>query len=197
MRRHLIGFGLAVVLSAAVFFGGGWAYYRLSARNLGPAWTPPAGGGNFISNSTVTYGLAAMAGVALLIGLALVIRWVSPLATGLPGLVLLAWTALYVTSPTRAVDYIPLKAHSFGLGFLGLGSIGILAAAGVVLVMPLFFPSRWRRPAPEAVEVEDDDDLIEATTVTSPARTGLVAGMGSSAWESLTSENTKLDDAGW
>jgi hypothetical protein len=193
--RHLIGIGLAVVLSAAVFFGGGWAYNRLVTRDLGTPWLPPHGGGNFTSDSVVTGGLAVMAAVALLIGLALVIRWVSPLAAGLTGLVLLAWTALYVTSPTRAVDYTPLKAHSFGLGFLGLGSTGILGAAGVVLLMPLFFPSRWRRPAPDEVGV--DDDLIEATTVTSPARTGLVAGMGSSAWESLTSENPKLDDPGW
>ena len=80
-----------------------------------------------------------MASVALLIGLALVIRWVSPLATGLPGLVLLGWTALYVVSPARAIEYIPLKGHNFGLGFAGLGTTGILGAAGVVLVMPLFY----------------------------------------------------------
>jgi len=195
--RHLIGIGLAVLLSAAVFFGGGWAYGRLFARNQGAEWSLPTGGGNFTSNSIVTGGLAAMVGVALLIGLALMIRWVSPLAAGLPGLVLLGWTALYVFSPARAVDYIPLKAHNFGLGFAGLGTTGILGAAGIVLVMPLFFPSRWIRPAPDDLETEDDDDPIEATTVTSPARTGLVAGMGSSAWESLTSENTKLDDTGW
>jgi hypothetical protein len=148
--RHLIGIGLAVVISAAVFFGGGWAFNRLFTRNLGSEWSLPAGGGNFTSNSVVTSGLAAMAGVALLIGLALVIRWVSPLATGLPGLVLLAWTALYVASPDRAVHYIPLKAHNVGLGFAGLGTTGILGAAGVVLVMPLFLPSsmttRSRRP---------------------------------------------------
>jgi hypothetical protein len=194
MRRHLIGIGLAVVISAAIFFGGGWAFSRLFTRNQGAEWSLPAGGGNFMSNSVVTSGLAAMAAVALLIGLALVIRWVSPLATGLTGLVLLAWTALYVVSPERAVRYIPLKAHSFGLGFAGLGTTGILGAAGVVLVMPLFFPSRWRRPVIDDADVEDD--LIEATSVTSP-RTGLVAGMGSSAWESLTSENPKLDDSPW
>jgi hypothetical protein len=192
--RHLIGIGLAVVISAAIFFGGGWAFNRLFTRNLGAEWSLPAGGGNFTSNSVVTGGLAAMAGVALLIGLALVIRWVSPLATGLPGLILLAWTALYVASPERAVHYIPLKAHNFGLGFAGLGTTGILGAAGVVLVMPLFFPSRWRRPVID--DVGGEDDLIEATSVTSP-RTGLVAGMGSSAWESLTSENPKLGDSDW
>jgi hypothetical protein len=196
--RHLIGIGLAVLLSAAVFFGGGWAFSRLFTRNLGSEWSLPAGGGNFMSNSVVTGGLAAMASVALLIGLALVIRWVSPLATGLPGLVLLGWTALYVVSPARAVEYIPLKGHNFGLGFAGLGTTGILGAAGVVLVMPLFFPSRWHRPAPVDVDVDGEDDLIEATAVTSPSRTGLVAGMGGSAWESLTSENQKLDDPpGW
>jgi len=200
--RHLTGIGLAVLLSAAVFFGGGWAYGRLFARNLGSEWSLPAGGGDFTSNSVVTGGLAAMASVALLIGLALMIRWVSPLATGLPGLILLGWTALYVTSPARAVDYIPLKAHNFGLGFAGLGTTGILGAVGVVLVMPLFFPSRWIRRAPVAVAGPDavdadEDDLIEATTVVSPSRTGLVAGMGSSAWESLTSENRRLDEPPW
>ena len=193
--RHLIGIGLAVVISAAIFFGGGWAFNRLFTRNLGAEWSLPAGGGNFTSNSVVTGGLAAMAAVALLIGLALVIRWVSPLATGLPGLVLLAWTALYVASPERAVHYIPLKAHNFGLGFAGLGTTGILGAAGVVLVMPLFFPSRWRRPAGDVAS--DEADPIEATTVISPSSTGLIAGVGSSTWKSLTSENPKLDDPGW
>jgi hypothetical protein len=193
--RHLVGIGLAVVISAAIFFGGGWAFSRLFTRNLGSEWSLPAGGGSFTSNSVVTSGLGAMAAVALLIGLALVIRWVSPLATGLPGLVLLAWTALYVFSPERAVHYIPLKGHAFGLGFAGLGTTGILGAAGVVLVMPLFFPSRWRRPVSD--EAGGGGDPIEATTVISPPRTGLVAGMGSSAWESLTSENPKLGDSGW
>ena len=192
--RHLIGIGLAVVLSAAIFFGGGWAYSRLFTRNLGSEWSLPTSG-NFVSNSVVTTGLAAMAGVALLIGLALLIRWVSPLATGLPGLVLLAWTGLYVASPVRAVHYIPLKAHNVGLGLAGLGTTGILGAAGVVLVIPLFFPSRWRRPT--AYDAGGEDDPIEATAVRSPSGTGLIAGMGSSAWESLTSENRKFGDPDW
>jgi hypothetical protein len=190
--RHFIGIGLAVVLSAAIFFGDGWAYNRLYTHSLGSL---PTGSGNFLSNSVVTSGLAAMAGVALLIGLALLIRWVSPLATGLPGLVLLAWTALYVASPGRAVHYIPLKAHNVGLGLAGLGTTGLLGAAGIVLVMPLFFPSRWRRPA--GGNADGQDDAIEPTTVTSPTRTGLIAGVGSSTWDSLTSGNPKLDDPGW
>jgi hypothetical protein len=192
--RHLIGIGLAVVVSAAIFFGDGWAYSRLFTRNHGSEFSLPAGGGNFVSNSVVTSGLAAMAGVALLIGLTLLIRWVSPLATGLPGLALVAWTALYVASPVRTVHYIPLKAHSVGLGFAGLGTTGILGAAGVVLVMPLFFPSRWRR---EAGDNAVGDDPIEATTVISPSSTGLIAGIGSNTWDSLTAENPKLGDPDW
>jgi hypothetical protein len=193
--RHLIGIGLAVVLSAAVFFGGGWAYDRLLTRNHGSAWSLPAGGGNFVSNSVVTSGLGAMAGVALLIGLALLIRRVSPLATALPGLVLLAWTALYVTSPERAVRYIPLKAQSVGLGFAGLGTTGILGAAGLVLVLPLFFPSRWRRPV--GADAHGEQGLIAATTGTSPASIGLIADLDSGTWEPPTSENPKLGDPGW
>jgi hypothetical protein len=193
--RHLIGIGLAVVLSAAIFFGGGWAYNRLVTRNLPAPWHLPAAGGNFASDPVVTSGLAAMAGVGMLIGLALLIRWVSPLATGLPGLVLLAWTALYVASPARAVRYIPLKGHNVGLGLAGLGTTGILGAAGLVLVLPLFFPSRWRRLAGAGAAVEDD--VIEATTVTSPSGTGLIAGLGSSTWQPVTSENPKLGDSGW
>jgi hypothetical protein len=190
--RHLIGLGLAVALAAAIFFGGGWAFGGLLARDLASGLSLPAGGGNFASNSTVTIGLAAMAGVALPIALALVIRWVSPLTTGLPGLVLLAWTGLYVASPQRAMDYIPLKAYNIGLGFAWLGTTGILAAAGIVLVMPLFFPSRWRgRDAGGAY------GAIEATRVISPPSTGLIAGLGSSTWDSVTSESPRLGDPDW
>jgi len=193
--RHLIGIGLALVLSAAIFFGGGWAYNRLVTRNLGAQWSLPKGGGSLVSNSVVTSGLAAMAGVALLIGLALLIRWVSPLATGLPGLVLLAWTTLYVLSPARAVHYVPLKGHNAGLGLAGLGTTGILGAAGLLLVMPLFLPSRWRR-YPAGGDADGQDDAIEGTLIAPASSTGLIAGLGSSTWQSVTGENSRLGDSG-
>jgi hypothetical protein len=75
-----------------------------------------------------------------------------------------------------------------------LGTTGILGAAGIVLVLPLFFPSRWRRPASGG---GGEDDPIEATTVISPSSTTLIAGMGSNAWKSVTSENPRLDEPGW
>ena len=174
--RHLFGIALAVALSAGVFFGGTWGYYRLFLRNgPGSAWSVPAGGGGLIGNSTVTLGLGAVVGVALIAGLLLVIPRVSPLATGLPGLVLLAWTVLYLVSPGRMVHYIPLKSHSFGAGFAALGTTGILGAAGIVLLMPLFVPSRWRRGL-AGEEDEFDDGLIEATSVTSPSPGAVLTG---------------------
>lgn len=174
--RHLIGIALAVVLSAAVFFGGTWGYYRLFMRNgPGAAWSLPSGGGALFGNATVALGLGAVVGTALLAGLLLVIPRVSPLATGLPGLALLAWTVLYLLSPGRMVHYIPLKGHSFGFGFAALGTTGILGAAGIVLVMPLFVPSRWRSSLAEE-EDEYDDGLIEATSVTSPSPGAVLTG---------------------
>ena len=44
----------------------------------------------------------------------------------------------------QAVQYIPLRAHSYGAGFVALLETGLLAAAGLALVVPLFIPSRWR-----------------------------------------------------
>src|SRR5215469_9842380 len=157
--RHLYGIGLAVALSAAVFFGGTWGYYRLFLRNgPGSAWSLPAGGGGLFTSTTVMLGLAAIVGTALVAGLLLMIPRISPLAAGLPGVLLLAWTVLYLVTPGRAVHYIPLKSHSFGEGFAALGTTGILGAAGIVLLMPLFIPSRWRSGL---AEEDYDDGLIE------------------------------------
>ena len=85
MLRHWIGVVFAVALAAAIFAGGGWEVAhmtRLAAQN--------------ISSLTSISGLSAL-GVLLLVGLFLGILMVvpvSPLATALPGLLLLAWTGL-------------------------------------------------------------------------------------------------------
>jgi hypothetical protein len=70
---------------------------------------------------------------------------ISPLASGLPGLALLAWTGLYLFSVRRAVQYIPLKSHAYGSGFEAMLFDGVLALAGLAMIIPLFVPSRWRR----------------------------------------------------
>jgi hypothetical protein len=152
--RHLIGFGLALVLATAVFFAASWGYLRLLRVPVvnGAAATLPAGGGSLLHDKNVLLAFAAVAGTALLAGIFIAAPRISPLAAGLPGLALLAWTVLYGVSVRRAVHYIPLKGDAFGDGFVAMGFNGILAAAGLVMIVPLFIPSRWRRVRPDAAE---------------------------------------------
>jgi hypothetical protein len=144
--RHVIGLVLAVGLAAAVFFAATWGYLRLLKIPVvnGGASTLPAGGGSLLHDANVLYAFAALAGTALLAGLCVAVRRISPLAAGLPGLVLIAWTIVYGFNVDRAVRYIPYKGDAFGAGFEAMGFNGLLAAAGVLLVVPLFIPSRWR-----------------------------------------------------
>ena len=155
--RHLFGVVLAVLLAAGVFFGAAWGYmflnHGLEASIAANGNSPsaggalPAGGGSLFQNMHVMAGGGALLGVGLAAGLLLVIPWVSPLAPGLPGLVLVGWTALYVVNVREAVRLIPLKNDDFGLGFESLLFAGLLGAAGLAMIAPLFIPSRWRRPA--------------------------------------------------
>lgn len=151
--RHLIGLGLAVAVALAVFFGGAWGYVRLLRVPVvnGAASTLPAAGGSLLHSGSVLWAFAALAGTAVLIGACAVIPWVSPLATGLPGLVLIGVTVWYGLNVRQAVHYIPLRGDAFGYGFEALLFNGVLAAAGLVMVVPLCVPSRWRSPgAPPA-----------------------------------------------
>ena len=145
--RHLIGFGLALAVAAAVFFGGAWGYLRLLRIPVvnGAAATLPANGGSLLHDSSVLWAFAAVAGTALLIGACVAVPWISPLASGLPGLVLIGVTAWYGVNVAQAVRYIPLRGDAFGVGFEAMLFNGILAAAGLVMVVPLFIPARWRR----------------------------------------------------
>jgi hypothetical protein len=167
--RHVIGIGLAIGLAAAVFFAAGWGYVRLLRVPVanGAASTLPAQGGGLLHDSNVLYAFAAVAGTGLLAGIFVAVRQISPLAAGLPGLVLIAWTVLYGTSVRRAVHYIPLRGDAYGLGFEAMLMNGVLAAAGLALVVPLFIPARWRtRPALTPAEARDVTQVLEPTTIT-------------------------------
>ena len=147
--RHVIGIGLAIGLAAAVFFAASWGYLRL-LRVPGPGGAPtalPAGGGEVLHDASVLWAVAALAGTALLAGILVAAPRVSPLAAGLPGLVLIAWTVGAGFSVSRAVATIPLRGDAFGSGFEAMLINGLLAAAGLVLAVPLFIPSRWRSRA--------------------------------------------------
>ena len=164
--RHLYGIALAVGMTLVMFFGGAWGYLQLLKLPVPPgqASALPAGGGSLLSSSTALLALSVLVVTAVLVGVLAVVPWFSPLATGLPGLLLLGWTALYLVSVRHAVALIPLRSHSFGAGWEALLFNGILGAVGAVLVFPLFIPSRWRAPRrAEAEELTADvDDYLTA-----------------------------------
>jgi hypothetical protein len=173
--RHLSGIVLAIVAALAIFFGGGWGYLRLlqvpTAHEAQASL--PAGGGSLLHHHQVLFSLAALLAVGLLIGLLMAMPWISPLATGLPGLALLALTGLYLARVHQAVQLIPLRTRPYGLGFEALLFNGLLAAAGLAMVIPLFVPSRWRRRmvvTSTEVPVSTESGLLTSddTAVTQP-----------------------------
>lgn len=157
--RHVLGLLLAVVMAAAVFFAATWGFRWLTALH-GIGLTGPRG----------LAALGAVAGTGLLLGLLLCVPWVSPLATGLPGLALLGWTGVLVANSQLALRYIPLKGYVFGSGFQILLVNGVLALAGTAMVIPMFVPSRWRRRG-AGDELEDDELSFAADGAT----TGLLS----------------------
>src|SRR5215813_443500 len=154
--RHLIGLILGLALAAAVFFAGGWGAEHVPALVGHSAGVP---------SRTSLIGLGAMLGAGLFLGILLAVPAVSPLATGLPGLVLLGWTALLALSAHRALAWIPLQGHTFGSGFRILLLNGTLALVGMAMIVPLFLPSRWH-----GTRGDDDVDVIEL-----PEPTGLLS----------------------
>lgn len=156
MRRHLAGIGLAITMVLMMFFAGAWGYIRL-LKLPAPAGAPvtalPGGGGSLLANGAVLTAMGAMAGTAVLAAILVAVPRVSPLAPGLPGLFALAWQALYLLNVHRATRLIPLRAHAFGAGWEALLINGILGAAGMAMIIPLFLPSRWRGSRDE----EDDE----------------------------------------
>jgi hypothetical protein len=144
--RHLIGVILAIVMAAAVFFAASWSYLKLLAGSA-KGGVLPAGGGSLIHDHAVLEGFGVLLAVGLLAGILMAVPVISPLAAGLPGLALLAWSGLYLFSARRAVQYIPLKSQNYGTGFEDLLFDGVLALAGLAMIVPLFVPSRWRSRA--------------------------------------------------
>jgi hypothetical protein len=149
--RHVTGIGLAIVLAGTVFFAASWGYVRLlriALSTTGPSQLPGPGA-NLLHDTAVLYAAGALAGTALLAGVLAAAPRVSPLAAGLPGLALVGWSVWYALSMRPAVQHVPLRGDSFGAGFVAMLGSGLLAAAGLALVVPLFIPSRWRaRPRP-------------------------------------------------
>lgn len=149
--RHLIGVFLAVTASAAVLFGGGWGLAHLSA---------PAMHGTGLVSTQGGLALAAVLGTGAFLGVLLAVRAVSPLATGVPGLILLAWTVLTVINAHLATGWLPMPGLTVVAGFKALLGNGELALLATAMVVPLCMPSRWRR----ARGSEEDEDVLPTPT---------------------------------
>jgi hypothetical protein len=168
--RHLIGVLLAIVMAAAVFFVASWGYLKLLIVPV-RGGALPGGGGSLIHHHAILEGFGALLAVGLLAGILIAVPRISPLASGLPGLVLLAWTGLYLFNVQRAVHYIPLKTRAFGLGFEALLFDGVLALVGIAMIIPLFVLSRWRGqpvaagPAPYEAAAADYPDMQDTQTI--------------------------------
>ncbi|MFC7587039.1 hypothetical protein ACFQYP_27435 [Nonomuraea antimicrobica] len=150
--RHLAGLLIGLVVTAAVLGGGGWAVQQALA-NAGA--TPPDEQKTWIA-------LGAMAAVGLVVGLVTAGR-VSPVATFIPSMVLLAWTVVYALDVNRALSFIPTEPsvnqiiRDAGLGDRTMLTTGVFALLGVALFIPVLMPSRWSR------RQDDLDDDYEAT----------------------------------
>jgi hypothetical protein len=155
-------------MTLVMYFGAAWGYLQLLKLPVPPgqASALPAGGGSLLSNSTALLALSVLVVTAVLAAVLALVPWVSPLATGLPGLLLIGWTALYLVNVRHAVQLIPLRSHAFGAGWEALLFNGILGAVGVVMIFPLFFPSRWRlsRHAKTDELASDVDDYLTGVT---------------------------------
>ena len=167
--RHLMGVVLAAVMAAVVFFAASWGYLKLLIGPAGPGGRGlPAGGGSLLHNHAVLEGFGALLGAGLVAGLLIAVPRISPLAAGLPGLALLAWTGLYLFNVGRAVQYIPLKSRPYGAGFEVMLFDGVLALAGLAMVIPLFVPSRWRSKREVTPPPPYEGTPYEGSTATFP-----------------------------
>jgi hypothetical protein len=160
--RHLIGIILAIVLGAALFFGAGYGFTHLTSIAMH---------GGSLTSRTGLVALAALGATGLFIGIVIAVRAISPLAAGLPGLGLLAGSAVLAVRAHQVLRLIPLQGHSYGAGFRALLESGVLALLGAAMIVPLFVPARWRG-APR--EDGDDDDSVLTGLLSAPA--GVPAG---------------------
>jgi hypothetical protein len=156
--RHLIGIILAVVMAATLFFGACWGVVRIIAVR--------GTGASFHAEHALTsvHGLeavGAVAGTGLLLGILLIAPRVSPLATGLPGVVLIALSALWIMHSQYTLRYVPFSGTAQAAGLTYLLDNGVLAMLGIVMIVPLFAPSRWRK-LDDYVEDEDEDFSVPA-----------------------------------
>ncbi len=156
--RHVIGFFLSLASSAALFFGAGWGIPRIITMRAGQglrSW-------HALISLHDALPLVAVLGTGLLLGVLLAVRRVSPIASGLPGLALLAWSGLLIMRGAHALSFVPMPGSQFAAGITTMLNSGALALLGAAMIVPLFMPSRWRTEYVEAEDLGEDDFSVHA-----------------------------------
>src|SRR5690348_11608489 len=97
--------------------------------------------------------LGVIAGAALFFG----VGW------GVARLAAIGYTAWWVWNPRQAIGHIPLRSSTEAAGFAVILTAGLLGAIGLIAVLTLFIPSRWRSYAPVAYEEEEDGSESDIT----------------------------------
>lgn len=137
--RHLVGLILALAMSVAIFLGAGWSSARILAAHAA---------GTSLTSTSGALVLAALVGTGLFLGVLVAAPVSSPLGAGLPGLILLAWSAIHLVNAHLALRLIPLSGTTAASGFQTMLTGGILALLGAIMIVPMFVPSRWRSREP-------------------------------------------------
>lgn len=131
--RHLLTAALAALMAATFFFAHDWAFITLSGPGVG-GWSV-----------TALVALIAMVGTGLLLGVLVSARSISPLASALPGVVLLGWSALLIFGPGKVYKVSSVAHGVLGAGFSQVLLYGVAAVLGAAMIGPVLVPSRWRR----------------------------------------------------
>ncbi|MEV7969816.1 hypothetical protein AB0O34_28125 [Sphaerisporangium sp. NPDC088356] len=145
--RHFLGLLLGVVVTAVLLVGAGWASQDV-LRGMAGAANAATGTVDPVRDTKALIGLGAMLAAGLILGLVVAGR-VSPLATFVPSMVLLAWTVIYVLDVTRALGLAPTDPSmnpmivQAGKGMRQLLGTGVFAMLGIALFIPVLMPSRW------------------------------------------------------
>jgi len=157
--RHFVGFILALTMSAALFLGAGWGIQRIIALHGTVHGLATA---HALTSLHGLLAVAAVAGTGVLLGILVAVPGISPLATGLPGLALLGWSALVVLGSSYSSRLMPYPGSHYAAGFGFLLVNGILAVVGAAMIIPLFVPSRWRGSRAYADDIDGDDTDVTA-----------------------------------
>ncbi|MFC4585978.1 hypothetical protein [Sphaerisporangium corydalis] len=154
--RHFLGLLIGVVVTAVLLAGAGWASQDAVRGLAGGATVDP------INDSKALIGLGAMLLAGLVLGLVVAGR-VSPLATFVPSMALLAWTVIYALDTNRALGLAPVDPAmnpmivQAGRGMQDLLGRGIFAMLGIALFVPVLMPSRWAGRQQELEEVYEEE----------------------------------------